>query len=83
MNLSNANFFGKQTYESDIVEYPPYSQRLTLTRYGYESGSTIYDVVIPPRPIGEQRITRWYKTNGVTSLLPSSIHKAIEAHFNL
>lgn len=83
MNLSDKNFFGPQTYLSEIITYPPYSERITMTRYGYETGSTIYDVCIPEKPIGERQITRWYKTNGYSSETPSAIHKAVEKKFSL
>ena len=83
MNLSDKNFFGPQFYLSEIVTYPPHTERIAMTRYGYESDSTVYDVCIPERPIGEQRITRWYKTNGFPSLTPTAIHKAIETRFSL
>jgi hypothetical protein len=83
MHLSDANFFGKQAFESVIVEYPPYQERITLIRYGYESAGAIYDVVIAPRPLGPDRIVRWYKINGRTSLTPHAIHIAIEKHFSL
>ena len=83
MNLSDNNFFGKQTFESMIAEYPPYQERMTLTRYGYETKTAIYDVVIAPRPLGPDRIQKWYKVNGQSSLQPHAIHVAIEKHFNL
>ena len=83
MNLSPKNFFGPQQYISEIVTYPPYMERVNMTRYGYETGSAIYDVCIPEKPIGERRLTRWYKVNGVSSELPSAIHKAIEEKFYL
>ena len=83
MNLSTSHFFGPQQFLSDIVTYPPYSERLLITRYGYETHKIIYDVCIPPVPIGPERITRWYKTNGRTSLIPTPIHVAIEKFYKL
>lgn len=83
MYLVKKNYFGPQEYVSDIVTYPPYSERIKMTRYGYETQGAIYDVCIPEKPIGEAKVTRWYKVNGQTSLIPSVIHKAIEQHFVL
>ena len=83
MNLSQHNFFGPQEYLSNIVEYPPYSVTVKMKRYGYETGTAIYDVCIPERPIGINHLTRWYKVNGESRLDPTAIHKAIEGHYNL
>ena len=83
MHLSDSNYFGPQEYLSDIVTYPPYSERIKMVRYGYETRGAIYDVCIPEKPIGEAQVTRWYKVNGVTSLSASAIHQAIEKHYSL
>lgn len=86
MNLSNANFFGPEKFTIRLVEYPPYSSDIECIRYGYESKGFLYDVVIPSRPIHTQddkQVTRYYKTNGVSTLDKSPMHAAIEAHFNL
>lgn len=81
MQLKSENFFGPQAYIAEIVEHPPYTTRVNMIRYGYESKQIIYDVVIPERPI--QGFTKWYKTNGVSSPAPTATHTHIERHFGL
>lgn len=81
MPLIEKNFFGPQKYVAEIITHPPYTRRVNMTRYGYESESTVYDVVIPEHPI--QGHTRWYKTNGVSSPYPTAVHRRIEIHFNI
>jgi hypothetical protein len=83
MHLVETNYFGPQEYCTEIVTYPPYIERIKMKRYGYETYNAIYDVCIPEKPVGEAHLTRWYKTNGRTELLPSSIHLAIEKHYNI
>ena len=81
MPLIEKNFFGPQKYVAEIITHPPYTTRVNMTRYGYESKRVIYDVVIPERPI--QGFTRWYKTNGESSPSPTETHTHIERHFGL
>lgn len=81
MNITAKNFYGPQKYISEVVEYPPYITRVNMTRYGYESATALYDVVVPERPV--RGISKWYQVNGVSQIEPLAIHRHIMAHFDL
>lgn len=87
MKLSEGRFFGPQKLTKLFTEYPPYQVKVDAVMYGYETGSTTYDVVFLKRPVWipqlKSYISRYYAKNGNASLEPDKIHIAVEKKFNL
>ena len=82
MNLSLKNYFGPQAFTVRVRVQDDHS----ATRYGYESATGLYDVVVLAEPIicnDGVLVTRYYQSNGKVQQVPNKFHEEIEKHFHL
>jgi len=77
MKLSDDRFFGPQAFTTVIGLQP-----IPATRWGYEAGNALYDIVVLSRPVQGQRV--YAKVNGSIHAGPyTPFHRAIAARFDL